>query len=998
MWLLYLLMNKITENFTDKNIIMENTLSTVIAEYIPTPPPSQYQSEKDLEEQLIAILQNNGYEYLSIKSNDQLLANARKQISLLNNYNFSNNEWLNFEKSYLCNKGDNNAEKTKKIQEDERHSLILDDGSTKNIIILDKKNIHNNIVQVINQYATTGNYHNRYDVSILVNGLPLCHIELKRRGVAIAEAFNQIKRYQRDSFWSDSGLFQFVQLFIISNGTHTKYYSNTTRHNTKAFNSFEFTSWWTDAKNQKIADLHDFAKTFLSKHTLLSVITKYCIFTTQQALMVMRPYQIVASENIINRIAFAYNTPSLLGTVDAGGYIWHTTGSGKTLTSFKTAQLCTALPYVHKVLFVVDRKDLDAQTMAEYEKFKKDSANSNADTKILTEQLTNTDSKIIVTTIQKLDRFISSNKNHVIFNKHVVIIFDECHRSQFGSMHTKIIKSFKKYNIIGFTGTPIFTVNAQSNNVLLKTTEQAFGKQLHCYTIVDAIYDENVLKFRIDYNSTISKKDGIVDKKVSAIDTKQVLENSSRISSIVTYILENFNKKTYHKKFNSMFAVSSIEMAKAYYTEFAKQQASSISKLKVALIYSFGANDPEDSQTGLMADEDFDASKLDTTNRAFLDTVITDYNNEFNTNFDTSSTKFESYYHDLSKKVKDKQIDILIVVNMFLTGFDAKTLNTLWVDKNLYYHGLLQAFSRTNRILDSNKKYGNIVCFRNLEEHANEAIALFGNKNATSIIIARTYNEYYNGYDDEDSYKLGYVGLIEKLKNEFAYPVELMGEQQEKDFIKLFSNILRVKNLLDCFDEFQGNEILTAGDLQNYQSVYLDLHDKIYKTQDASKESIIDDIIFEIELLKQVTYDIDAILMLIESYQKSNMQNNEIVTNINSIVSSTINLRSKRQLIDSFINTITVDTDVTIQWKDFVNKNYEDDLTKIIEEEKLKPALAFDFMKESFRKGYIVDSGTALPEILPAISLFGDNGDRTTQKNKVIFKLQEFFNKYSGIH
>jgi len=984
---------------TEQKIVVQNPESTVVAEYTSTTGDiSKYQTEAELEKELINILKNNGYEYISIKKNEDLIDNLRQQLTRLNNYEFSNAEWEQILNNYIANKNDYITEKTTKIQENHIYNLKTDNGNTKNIRLLDKDNIHNNHLQIINQYETnSGTHQNRYDVSILVNGLPIVHIELKRRGVEIREAFNQINRYQRDSFWADSGLFEFVQLFIISNGTHTKYYSNTTRNThineingkkigKKTSNSFEFTSWWTDSKNKRIPDLVDFAKTFLSKHTLLSVLTKYCVFTSDKSLLVMRPYQIAASEKILNKIAIATNHHQL-GTIDAGGYIWHTTGSGKTLTSFKTAQLASELSYTDKILFVVDRKDLDYQTMKEYDKFEKGAANSTPSTKILKKQLADKDVNIIVTTIQKLDRFISKNKGNEIFSKHIVLIFDECHRSQFGDMHTKIIKNFKKYHIFGFTGTPIFPQNsANSGNPQLKTTEQAFGQKLHSYTIVDAINDGNVLPFRVDYINTLKHKDHIKDEQVQAIDIEKAENAPERITKIVAYILEHFNQKTRrneHTGFNSIFTVSSIKAAKLYYAEFAKQQKElpDAKRLKIALIYSFAANEEE----GILPDEDFDTNALDKPSRDFLDNAIKDYNKIFNMNYDTSSEKFENYYKDISERVKNREVDLLIVVNMFLTGFDATTLNTLWVDKNLRHHGLLQAFSRTNRILNSVKTFGNIVCFRDLEEATNEAISIFGNKEAGGIVLLKSYGYYYENYAE----------LISQLREKFPLPVDIVGEQLEKDFIKLYGTILRIKNILSSFDDFTGNEILSARDFQDYQSAYLDLYDKLRKNKDGDKENINDDIIFEIELVKQVTINIDYILSLVEKYYNSRMHEKEVLVTIDKAINSSIELRSKKELIEKFIETLNTATVVDRDWKIFADENRKRDLNKIIEEEDLKPEQTYKFINDAFRDGELKATGMAFAGILPQKLGFGSA--RTKKKSVVLDKLHAFFEKYLGI-
>lgn len=996
------------------NIIAENPNSTVVAEYVPIDKGAQkYQSEAELEAEFVRILQSNGYEYLRIGSNDDLLKNLRAQLTRLNAVTFSDPEWNQILTHYLSNKNDSIEEKTTKIQEDYIYNLRRDDGTTKNIRIIDKDNIHNNALQVVNQYEAEGARQNRYDVTVLVNGLPLVHVELKRRGVAIREAFNQINRYQRDSFWADSGLFEFVQLFVISNGTHTKYYSNTTRSahlkeqagktsGKKTSNSFEFTSWWTDGKNKRIPDLVDFAKTFFSKHSLLSVLTRYCVFTTDKMLLVMRPYQIAAAERILNKIAMSTNLKAL-GDIDAGGYIWHTTGSGKTLTSFKTAQLASRLDFIDKVIFVVDRKDLDYQTMKEYDKFEKGSANSNTSTAILTKQLADPNAKIIITTIQKLAKFISGNKGHSIFDGHVVMIFDECHRSQFGEMHDKITRAFKNYHIFGFTGTPIFAANAASGGKPhLKTTEQAFGQKLHAYTIVDAINDENVLPFRIDYINTLKMKDDIKDKKVRAIDIEKAANAPERIAQVTDYILEHFDQKTKRNErytlrgkrlygFNSIFAVSSIEVAKKYYASFKARNMD----LKVAIIYSFGVND-EEGDDGILPDEDFDTSGLDKTSRDFLDAAIKDYNKDFGTSYDTSADKFENYYKDLSQRVKNREVDLLIVVNMFLTGFDATTLNTLWVDKNLRHHGLLQAFSRTNRILNSVKTFGNIICFRDLEQATNDALSIFGNKEAGGIVILKPYKDYYYGWDKDDgTHQRGYKELVAELQEQFPLPVHIEGEQAEKDFIRLWGAILRLRNILSSFDEFAGNEILTEREFQDYQSVYLDLYDKLRKHKDADKENINDDIVFEIELVKQVTINIDYILQLVARYNTS--KDKEILVTIDKAMGSSPDLRSKKELIEQFIQTLNANTDVDRDWRIFTDKSRTDELERIIEEENLKPEETRAFIANAFRDGQIKATGMAFAGILPPVSMFDADNARAKKKGIVLEKLRAFFEKYFGV-
>jgi type I restriction enzyme R subunit len=1028
------------------NIVASTDEATVVAEYAAeyNVRPEKYQSEAELEREFIKQLTSQGYEYISVHNEAALIENLRKQLEVLNDFTFTDSEWDRFFTECIANTNEGIVEKTRKIQDDHIQILKREDGTTKNIYLLDKKNIHNNRLQVINQYEETGGKHEtRYDVTILVNGLPLVHVELKRRGVAIREAFNQIKRYQRDSFWASSGLFEYVQVFVISNGTHTKYYSNTTRNahieeqrnserrrSKKTSNSFEFTSYWADANNKIIPDLVDFTKTFFAKHTLLNILTKYCIFTSEDLLLVMRPYQIAAAERILSRIVVSTNYKKM-GTTAAGGYIWHTTGSGKTLTSFKTAQLASALPYIDKVLFVVDRKDLDYQTMKEYDRFEKGAANGNTSTRVLQRQLEDRDEKgnpheykIIVTTIQKLDIFIRKNKQHDIYKKHVVLIFDECHRSQFGEMHQAITKSFKNYHIFGFTGTPIFAANASSGgNPLLRTTEQAFGEKLHTYTIVDAINDGNVLPFRIDFINTIKMPDYVNDKKVYSIDREKALADPQRISEIVSYVLEHFDQKTKRNSyytfsakweeadkhnpkkmiekretrrvagFNSIFAAASIPMAIRYYNEFKKQIAEKNRNLTIATIFSFSAN--EEEPDGLLPEEDFNMENLDQSSRDFLEAAIRDYNSTFSTNYDTSSDKFQNYYKDLSLRVKNREIDILIVVNMFLTGFDATTLNTLWVDKNLRQHGLIQAFSRTNRILNSVKTYGNIVCFRDLKEETDKAIALFGNKDAGGIVLLKTYEEYYNGYDDKGEYKPGYAELITTLTTQYPLGQPILGEEAEKDFIRLYGAILRLRNILTSFDDFEGNEILSERDFQDYQSIYIDLYQEYRKGADGDKETINDDIIFEIELVRQIEVNIDYILMLVAKYQASNCQDKNILVTIDKAINSSLELRSKKELIERFIEQVNVSTKVDEDWRKFLHERKEADISAIIEEEKLKPEETRRFIDNAFRDGMLKTTGTAIDKIMPPVSRFG--GGRAAKKQGIIEKLMLFFEKYLGL-
>ncbi len=1008
------------------NIVLSTSESTVVTEYEPqTKRSDSYQSEAALEQAFLIMLGEQGYEYVTIHDEAALIANLRKQLELLNSYTFTDKEWQGFFKDKIANSNEGIVQKTQKIQEDNIQNLTREDGSTQNITLIDKKNVHNNRLQVINQYEESeGKHPTRYDVTILVNGLPLVHVELKKRGVKLKEAFNQINRYQRESFWAGCGLYEYVQVFVISNGTHTKYYSNTTRFShiqereasgrkssKKTSNSFEFTSYWADGNNRVIADLVDFTKTFFAKHTLLNILTKYCVFTSENLLLVMRPYQIVATERILNRIEIATNYKKM-GSVEAGGYIWHTTGSGKTLTSFKTAQLATRLPYVDKVLFVVDRKDLDYQTIKEYERFEKGAANGNKSTKVLQRQLENRDEKgnpheyrIIVTTIQKLDVFITKNKNHPIYDSHVVIVFDECHRSQFGQMHTNIIRHFKNYHVFGFTGTPIFSVNAgKGGNPELRTTQQAFGDKLHTYTIVDAINDGNVLPFRIDYIDTVQKKESGGDKQVTAIDTEEALGTPRRISEIVKYILEHFDQKTnrnvyYDLKgkrvngFNSMFAVSSIPMCKKYYLELKKQIEEQKRNLTIATIFSFAANE-EESADGILEDESFDTENLDKTAKEFLDFAIDEYNKTFKTNYGTESKGFQDYYKDLSQRVKDREVDLLIVVNMFLTGFDATTLNTLWVDKNLKMHGLLQAFSRTNRILNSVKTFGNIVCFRNLEKETNDAIALFGDKDANGIVLLKSYEDYYYGYDEAGKHYNGYEERIEELLSRFPLGEPLIGEKNERDFIVLFGNILRLRNILTAFDKFEGHEIITPIDLQDYTGTYHDLHDK-YRPRQGEKDSIIEDVVFEMELVKQVEVNIDYILMLVAKYHDSNCKDKEILVSIDKAIKSSLQLRSKKELIDNFIASINTGTDVNADWIKFVRKQKEIDMQQIIKEQKLKPEEAEKFINNAFRDGVLKTTGTDIDKLMPPVSRFG--GGRGQKKDIVIEILQKFFEKYFGL-
>lgn len=1040
------------------NIVAQTTENTVVTEYEPVKTRSEsYQSEAALEAEFIRMLCEQGYGYLQIHTESDLITNLRKQLEALNHYQFSDSEWQRFFADKIANPNEHIVEKTRKIQEDNVQVLKRDDGTTKNITLIDKRNIHNNFLQVINQYTISqeqgARHDNRYDVTVLVNGLPLVHIELKRRGVAIREAFNQIDRYQRDSFWAGCGLYEYVQIFVISNGTYTKYYSNSTRNNAikdaktgttkkeKTSNSFEFTSYWSDANNRIIPDLIDFTHTFFARHTILNILTKYCIFTSDNLLMVMRPYQITATERILNRIDIANNYKKY-GSVAGGGYIWHTTGSGKTLTSFKTARLASQLPYIDKVLFVVDRKDLDYQTMKEYDKFEKGAANSNTSTNVLTRQLEDKDQrgnphtyKIIITTIQKLSTFIKKNPRHPVFDKHVVIIFDECHRSQFGDMHMAIVKSFRKYHLFGFTGTPIFAANTGAvRNPQCFTTEQTFGDQLHTYTIVDAINDKNVLPFRVDYIKTMEMDGDIDDEKVWDIDREKAFMAPRRIELVTKYILDHFDQKTYRgdktyvyntlmnvaevasaksgaveeikrkqrlSGFNSIFAVASVQAAKLYYSEFKKQmEADPTKQLRIATIFSYAANEGENDDSGLLGEENSeDTSALDQTARDFLESCIEDYNRMFQTNYSTDGDKFQNYYKDVSLRMKNKELDMLIVVNMFLTGFDATTLNTLWVDKNLKMHGLIQAFSRTNRILNSIKTFGNIVCFRNLQKRVDAAISLFGDKDAGGIVLMKKFSDYYYGYTSQDDKPMpGYVDMVEELTTRFPLTEpRIVGEQNQKDFISLFGAFLRMRNLMLSFDEFQGKEILSERDLQDYLGRYQDLRDEWrQKRPGGEKEDITDDIVFETELVRQIEINIDYILLLVKKFHDSHGDDKEVLITIRKAIDASPELRSKKALIENFISGINEIDDVLTEWHTYVAEQREQELVQIIKDEKLKEAETRKFVENAFRDGEIKTVGTDIDKLMPPVSRFG-GGNREAKKQTVIDKLKAFFERFFGI-
>ena len=903
----------------ERSTIAEMTNGIILANYEEIlQVQDTYQSEKELEDGMIRDLESQGYERFYGKTSEELYKNLKIQIERLNKVAFTDKEWERFLVEYLDCPNDGMIEKTRKIQENYIYDFIFDDGHLKNIKIIDKKNIHNNILQVCNQIKQKGKHKNRYDVTVLVNGLPLVHIELKKRGVSLHEAFSQIDRYGKESFNAENSLYKFVQIFVISNGTYTRYFANTTAQNK---NHYEFTCEWADAKNKVIRDLKDFTATFFEKRTILEVLTKYCVFDSNNTLLIMRPYQIAATERILWKIESSYQNKKS-GKIEAGGFIWHTTGSGKTLTSFKTAKLATELEYIDKVFFVVDRKDLDYQTMKEYQKFQPDSVNGSKDTKELKRSIEKQDNKIVVTTIQKLNEFVKKNPSHEIYDKHCVIIYDECHRSQFGDAQKNIRKSFKNYYQFGFTGTPIFPENALGSD----TTAGIFGAQLHSYVITDAIRDKKVLKFKVDYNDIRAKfkaaETETDDKKLKELE-KRMLLHPERISKIVEYILKVYNTKTHRNEyynikqkrlngFNAIFAVQSVEAAKLYYEEFQKQQENfpEEKRLKVMTIYSFAANE-ERNAIGDIPDENFEPSAMESTAKEFLDKVISDYNDYFKTNFSTNGNEFQNYYKDLSKKVKDKKIDILIVLGMFLTGFDAPTLNTLFVDKNLRYHGLIQAFSRTNRILNKVKTFGNIVCFRDLEKATKNAIKTFGDENSVNIILEKSYNDYIKGFKDEETGKSvkGYIDLCNEIVKKFPKPVEIEKNQDKKEFAELFGELLKTENILKNFDEFENFEkIISDRQMQDMKSVYVDICEEIRNAgkddQNNSNEQGIDfsDIEFQIDLLKTDEINLDYILELILEKTKEHDDIETLKSEIRRIIRTSLGTRAKENLVINFIN------------------------------------------------------------------------------------------------
>ncbi len=972
-----------------------------------------YQSEAELERELIANLVSQGYERKNFKTSDELYANLKVQIERLNNVSFTKSEWDRFLTEYLDSPKDGMIEKTRKIQEDYIYDFTFDDGHLQNIKIIDKKNIYNNFLQVVNQVTAGEKNQNRYDVTILVNGLPLVHIELKKRGVNLHEAFNQIHRYSKESFNLEHSLYKFVQIFVISNGTYTRYFANTTAKNK---NNYEFTCEWADAKNKVIRDLEDFTKTFFEKRVILEVLTKYCVFDASNTLLIMRPYQIAATERILWKIKSSYEGKKA-GTAEAGGFIWHTTGSGKTLTSFKTARLATNLDFIDKVFFVVDRKDLDYQTMKEYKRFQEDSVNGSKDTKELKKSIEKDDNRIVVTTIQKLNEFVKKNPNHPIYDKHCVLIFDECHRSQFGDAQKNIRKSFKKYYQFGFTGTPIFAENSLKGD----TTSGTFGAQLHCYVITDAIRDGKVLKFKVDYNNITPKfkeyEMEMDEEKLKKLE-KKMLMHPDRISEITKYILKVFDTKTHRNEFydlkhrrlngfNAMFAVQSVEAAKLYYEEFQKQQESlpEEKRLKVATIYSFSANE-EPSAIGEIEDENFEPSAMDSTAKEFLNRAINDYNKLFKTNFSTEGKEFQNYYSDLSNRVKNKEVDLLIVVGMFLTGFDAPTLNTLFVDKNLRYHGLIQAFSRTNRILNKVKTFGNIVCFRNLERATEDAIKTFGDENSVNVILEKSYDEYIHGFTDEETGKKfkGYIDICEEIIAKFPDPTEIVLDADKKEFVQLFGELLKAENILRNFDEFESFEkIISDRQMQDMKSVYVDIRESILnerRSKEAEGEQIdFSDVEFQIDLLKTDEINLDYILALILEKARENDDIESLKAEVRRVIRSSLGTRAKEDLVMEFISKTRLselkNTDDIIEtFYEFAKKEKVVKINQLIAEENLNEK-ANRFIEKSISKGYVEYAGDELDGIIPPLSRRG--GVREKKKEIVLEKIRKVVEVFIGI-
>lgn len=1000
-----------------------------------------YQSESDLEREFIADLQNQGYEYLhGLNTPDALLANVRVQLQTLNSVEFSNGEWLRFVETWLDKPSDGIVEKTRKIHDDYVHDFVFDDGRIQNIRLLDKKNIAHNKVQVIKQFEQTGTHANRYDVTILVNGLPLVQVELKKRGVAIREAFNQVHRYSKESFNSEHSLFKYLQVFVISNGTDSRYFANTTQRNK---NSFDFTMNWAKADNSLIKDLKDFTATFFQKNTLLNVLLHYSVFDVSNTLLVMRPYQIAATERILWKVNSAYQGKRW-SDIDGGGFIWHTTGSGKTLTSFKAARLATELDFIDKVFFVVDRKDLDYQTMREYQRFSPDSVNGSDNTLGLKRNLEKDDNKIVVTTIQKLNNLMKSEADLPIFGKQVVFIFDECHRSQFGEAQKNLKKKFKKFYQFGFTGTPIFPENALGAD----TTASVFGRELHSYVITDAIRDEKVLKFKVDYNDVRPQFKAIEteldEKKLSAAENKQALLHPDRIREITQYILNNFRQKTHrlhagNKGFNAMFAVSSVDAAKLYYESFNELQKDSEKPLRVATIFSFAANEEQDA-IGDIQDESLEVSAMNSSAKEFLSAAISDYNALFKTNFSVDSDGFQNYYRDLAKQVKAKEIDLLIVVGMFLTGFDAPTLNTLFVDKNLRYHGLMQAFSRTNRIFDATKTFGNIVTFRDLEQATIDAITLFGDKNTKNVVLEKSYKEYMEGFTDvaTGEARRGFVEVVKELETRFPDPASIEKEADKKAFTKLFGEYLRIENVLQNYDEFTSLRELQSVDMndpvaveafkakhyltdedvtslaaiklpaertiQDYRSTYNDVRDWLRreKSSDEKDKSTIDwnDVVFEVDLLKSQEINLDYILELIFEHNKKIKSKSDLVEEVRRVIRGSLGNRAKESLLVDFINKTDLDqigdkASVIDAFFSFAQAEQQREAQELITSESLNAEAAKRYITASLKREFASDSGTELNAVLPKMSPL--NPQYLTKKQSVFQKIAAFVEKFKGV-
>jgi type I restriction enzyme R subunit len=1000
-----------------------------------------YQSESDLEREFIADLQNQGYEYLhGLNTPEALLANIRVQLQALNAVQFSNDEWLRFVETWLDKSSDGIVEKTRKIHDDYVHDFVFDDGHIQNIRLLDKKNIARNKVQVIKQFEQSGTHANRYDVTILVNGLPLVQVELKKRGVAIREAFNQVHRYSKESFNSENSLFRYLQIFVISNGTDCRYFANTTQRNK---NSFDFTMNWAKADNSLIKDLKDFTATFFQKQTLLNVLLHYAVFDVSNTLLVMRPYQIAATERILWKINSAYQTKRW-SELEGGGFIWHTTGSGKTLTSFKAARLVTELDFIDKVFFVVDRKDLDYQTMKEYQRFSPDSVNGSDSTAGLKRNLEKDDNKIVVTTIQKLNNLMKSEGELAIYGKQVVFIFDECHRSQFGEAQKNLKKKFKKFYQFGFTGTPIFPQNALG----AETTASVFGRELHSYVITDAIRDEKVLKFKVDYNDVRPQFKAIEteldEKKLSAAENKQALLHPDRIREITQYILNNFRQKTHrlqagNKGFNAMFAVSSVDAAKLYYESFRELQKNSDKPLRVATIFSFAANEEQEA-IGDIQDESLEVSAMNSSAKEFLSAAIADYNALFKTNFSVDSDGFQNYYRDLAKQVKAKEIDLLIVVGMFLTGFDAPTLNTLFVDKNLRYHGLMQAFSRTNRIFDATKTFGNIVTFRDLEQATIDAITLFGDKNTKNVVLEKSYKEYMEGFTDvvTGEARRGFMEVVKELETRFPDPAAIEKESDKKAFAKLFGEYLQIENVLQNYDEFaslkelqkvdmsdqaaveafKAKHYLTDEDMtalgtitlpaerkiQDYRSTYNDVRDwqRREKTSDDKDRSTIDwdDVVFEIDLLKSQEINLDYILELIFDHNKKTKSKSELVDEVRRVIRASLGNRAKENLLVDFINKTDLDqigdkASVIEAFFTFAQAEQQLEAQELINSESLNAEAAKRYIAASLKREYASDSGTELNAVLPKMSPL--NPQYLAKKQSVFQKLAAFVEKFKGV-